>query len=209
MDKNPKNRYQSAAQMLRHLRRLKLDENTLFNITKPAQRTPTSETKIKETTIHSGEDKRNSEFEIEERPPAPTHKNPVRNHRVPTPPPDTKTSKLGEQNLPTERYKIGSDPLPSTRTTHKTHSSQAHAQNAPKQTGKPKASQPSAPKNKRKKKGLSSTTILIIIIICLLIAIAVAISLLNSIGNHGGETVFYAPKNEMQNILLYLRQAIL
>jgi hypothetical protein len=43
----------------------------------------------------------------------------------------------------------------------------------------------------------------------LLIAIAVAISLLNSIGNHGGETVFYAPKNEMQNILLYLRQAIL
>ena len=32
MEKNPRNRYQSAAQMLRHLRRLKMDEKTIFNI---------------------------------------------------------------------------------------------------------------------------------------------------------------------------------
>lgn len=49
MEKNPQNRYQSAAQMLRHLRRLKLDPNTVFLQPKPAPRTPTSETVLKRT----------------------------------------------------------------------------------------------------------------------------------------------------------------
>lgn len=49
MEKNPQNRYQSAAQMLRHLRRLKLDQNTVFLQPKPAPRTPTSETVLKRT----------------------------------------------------------------------------------------------------------------------------------------------------------------
>ena len=50
MEKNPQNRYQSAAQMLRHLRRLKLDPNTVFLQPKPVPRTPTSETVLKKTS---------------------------------------------------------------------------------------------------------------------------------------------------------------
>ena len=50
MEKNPRNRYQSAAQMLRHLRRLKMDEKTVFNIIKPAVSTHTSELTLKKTT---------------------------------------------------------------------------------------------------------------------------------------------------------------
>ena len=204
MEKNPKNRYQSAAQMLRHLRRLKMDENTVFTMPKPAQRTHTSETKIKETTIHSGEDKHGNEFELEERPPIPQPKPHVRTPRVPTPPPDTKTSKLNDPGLKTERHKITSEPPPraaasqgGTRGTQHTHAQGTAPKSAPK----------SAPK-KRKQKGLSLTSTLILIIICLLIAIVVAISLLNSIGNHSGETAaVMAPQAE--NLLLYLRQVIL
>ena len=53
MEKNPRNRYQSAAQMLRHLRRLKMDEKTVFNIIKPVVSTHTSELTLKKTTRHS------------------------------------------------------------------------------------------------------------------------------------------------------------
>ena len=167
---------------------------------KPAQRTHTSETKIKETTIHSGEDK---QFELEERPPIPQPKSHGRSTRVPTPPPDTKTSKLNEPGLQTERHKIGSAPPPratapqgGTRSTH------------PRTQGTAPKSAPKAAPKKRKQKGLSLTSKLILIIICLLIAIVVAISLLNSIGNHGDKTVA-AIVPQTPNLLLYLRQVVL
>ncbi|MGN1095476.1 MAG: protein kinase [Eubacteriales bacterium] len=50
MEKNPQNRYQSAAQMLRHIRRLKIEPSTVFIQPKPAPRTPTSEMSINRTS---------------------------------------------------------------------------------------------------------------------------------------------------------------
>ena len=49
MEKNPQNRYQSAAQMLRHIRRLKMEPSTVFRQPKPIPRTPTSEMVINRT----------------------------------------------------------------------------------------------------------------------------------------------------------------
>lgn len=50
MEKNPQNRYQTSAQMLRDIRRLKIYPDTTFRRPRPAPRTPTSETMISRTT---------------------------------------------------------------------------------------------------------------------------------------------------------------
>ena len=50
MEKNPQNRYQSAAQMLRHLRRLRMDPATVFLQQRPVPKTSTSETTIRRTS---------------------------------------------------------------------------------------------------------------------------------------------------------------
>lgn len=50
MEKNPQNRYQSAAQMLRHIRRLKMEPSTVFRQPKPTPRTPTSEMILNRTS---------------------------------------------------------------------------------------------------------------------------------------------------------------
>ncbi len=49
MEKRPQDRYQSATQMLRRIRDIKLNPNTVFPVTKP-KKTPTSETVIKKTS---------------------------------------------------------------------------------------------------------------------------------------------------------------
>lgn len=46
MEKNPENRYQSAAQMLRHLQRLKQDPSVVFVQRRPHQKTLTAETPV-------------------------------------------------------------------------------------------------------------------------------------------------------------------
>lgn len=53
MEKNPENRYQSAAQMLRHLHRLKQDPSVVFVQRKAPQKTPTAEVTIDRTTRHA------------------------------------------------------------------------------------------------------------------------------------------------------------
>ena len=210
MEKNPKNRYQSAAQMLRHLRRLKMDENTVFTIPKPAQRTPTSETTIKKTTVHSGgEEKPKSAYDVDERPPVTQPKHPVRTpkHSSASSPPDVKTSKLTEPTIPTEKRKIVSEPPPRPRTPGTQGTPHGHTTQSTARPAQPKPAQGT----KRKKKPLSSTATLIIIIICLLIAIAVTLSLMGSMGNmeESAYSIYTVSHNEAENLLLYLKQVVL
>ncbi|MBQ7290887.1 MAG: protein kinase [Clostridia bacterium] len=101
MEKAPKNRYQSAAQMLRHLRRLKMDETTVFTIPKPAQRTVTSETTLKKTMRHSHDHSASGEQKIAQQ-----------TQNGENTPPDTTVHKLNEGSLPTEKHKLASDPAP-------------------------------------------------------------------------------------------------
>ena len=53
MEKNPENRYQSAAQMLRHLHRLKQDPSVVFVQRKAPQKTPTAEVTIDRTARYA------------------------------------------------------------------------------------------------------------------------------------------------------------
>jgi len=223
MEKNPKNRYQSAAQLIRHLRRLKMDENTLFTIPKPAHRTATSETTIKKTTIHGGEDKHTkSPYDVEELPPTNQPKNPVRTPKpAPPPPPDVTTSKITKQpSITTDKHPLTQESVRTPRTQGAV-GTQGHTNTGGTQKPTPKpaptkpvkkttAPKPSAPKKKGKKKPLSSTAKLIIIIICLLIAIAVAIiSLLGSSGNYESYSPVLQSAYEAKTALLYLRQVLL
>ncbi len=222
MDKNPKNRYQSAAQLIRHLRRLKMDENTVFTMSKPAQRTPTSETTIEKTTIHSGEDKpQKSPYDVEELPPQPQPKTPVRTPK-PAPMPDARTSKLEQPSIPVDKHVITQEPLP--------HPKPAQPKPAPSRPAQPKPSQPRptqpkpaqpkpaqpkpAPKpqgGKKKKKKLTSTQKMLIIIALLLVAIVAAIvSLVGSAGNtEGFVPVVSGSAHSADTALLYLRQVLL
>ncbi len=49
MEKSPDNRYQSASQMIRHLECMQIDPTTIFQIYRPALRTPTAEMTIMKT----------------------------------------------------------------------------------------------------------------------------------------------------------------
>lgn len=219
MDKNPKNRYQSAAQLIRHLRRLKMDENTLFNIAKPAHKTPTSEIKLERTTIH-GDDKtaKPSPYDVDELPPTPQPKTPVRTPK-PAPPPDAKTSKLDQPSIPVDKHTITPEPLP-----HPRHSEppkppqpktpQRAGQTKPAQKPAPKAPQRPAntkpPQRQKKKKKLTSTQRMLLIIAVLLILIVVlVVSLFGP--SRGAESfvpvVYGTSANE--TALLYLRQVLL
>ena len=51
MQKKPADRYQSASQMLRHIRQFENDPTIVFVMRKPAQKTPTSDMAIKRTEI--------------------------------------------------------------------------------------------------------------------------------------------------------------
>ena len=211
MDKNPKNRYQSAAQMLRHLRRLKMDETTLFTISKPAPRTHTSETTISRTTVHGGsEEKRPSEYDVEERPPVKQPKTPVhtpkKTHTKTDPPPGSKVTKYPQPSIPTEKTTITSEPAPRPRPTAPSQNKTAGGAQGSAPTKAPQPKQ--APKGKRKKKGLSSTATLIVIIICLIIAIVTTLSLMSTMGS-AERTGFVVEQVQMQKFHLYLRQVVL
>jgi serine/threonine-protein kinase len=199
MDKNPKNRYQSASQMLRHLRRLKMDENTVFNIPKPAQRTPTSETVLRKTSRHG------SESSEQKAPTAPAEPIKTPRHHNPTTPPDATTKKLKDPVLPTEKHKITSEAAPRT---HQNATAPKRTPAAPQTAGSTAAKQAQKPQHKRKKQGLSSTSMLIIIIICLLIAIAFTLILFGSMNDTACPEVALATSAVAEK-LLYLRQVIL
>ena len=230
MDKNPKNRYQSAAQLIRHLRRLKMDENTIFTIVKPAPRTPTSDDILGKTAIHNGEDKtQKSPYDIEELPPQP--KTPV---RTPKPVPDAKVVKLDPPPIPVDKHEIKPEPLPHPnpapqrpaqprpaqpkpapqRPAQPNPAPQKPAQPRPAQP-KPTPQRPAQPKpaqpNKKKKNKLNSTQKMLIIIALLLVAIVAAIvSLVGSAGNTSGFVpVVYGGANTADTALLYLRQVLL
>jgi serine/threonine protein kinase len=226
MDKNPKNRYQSAAQLIRHLRRLKMDENAVFTISKPAQRTPTSETTIEKTTIHNGDDKtQKSPYDIEELPPQSQPKTPVRTPK--SAPPDAKTSKLEQPSIPVDKHVITPEPLPHPKPSHPkpapvrpsapkpapvkpSHPKPAPAKPAP---AKPSPSKPTpAPQTrKKKKKKLNSTQKMLIIIACLLVAIVVAIV---SLFAPAANTESFVPEavkiaNSADTAIMHLRQVLL
>ncbi len=204
MDKNPKNRYQSASQMLRHLRRLKMDENTVFNIPKPAHRTPTSETTIRKTAIHGGaDDKGKSAYDVEELPPSTQPKNPVRTPKTATPP-DAVTTKLKNPSIPTEKHTITSEPPPRPRTPGAGHGS-SNPNTRPSEPAHKPAKKKKSPAGK-----LSSTTTLIIIIICLLIAIVAAISLMSAMDNNAeSASLAYEAGSTVTKAMLRLRQVLL
>jgi serine/threonine-protein kinase len=223
MDKNPKNRYQSAAQMLRHLRRLKMDESTLFNISKPAPKTHTSEVTIEKTTIHSGpEEKQKSPYDVDELPPVHQPKQPVHTpkkpaHAAETPPGMTK-KKYPTPSIPAEKSTLTPEPVPymPQKPAQPAQPKQAQPKPAqPKQAQpkksaqqrKPAQTQKTAP-SKRKKKSPSLTTLLILIIICLIIAIVATISLMGSMGS-ADDPALVVELIQTQDFLLYLRQVVL
>ena len=221
MEKNPKNRYQSAAQLIRHLRRLKMDENTVFTMSKPAQRTPTSETTIDKTTIHGSEEKtQKSPGDIEEISPAPAPKAPSR-HKKPAPMPDARTTKLEQPAISVDKHTITSEPLPHPRGSQPKPASPV--KHSPQRTSpaKPAAPKPAssiknaqatpAQPRKKKKKALTSTQKLLIIIAFLIVAIIVAsITLVSSLSNAES----FMPEavkcvSSADTALLYLRQVLL
>ena len=112
MDKNPKNRYQSAAQMLRHLRRLKMDENTVFTISKPAPRSDTDDIVIQGTTIHNNDSEEKSPFDLEEQPPVNQPKNPVHTPKPHKPAEQAEKQGTGENDFVTDKHPLPPDPLP-------------------------------------------------------------------------------------------------
>ena len=207
MDKNPKHRYQSASQMLRHLRRLKMDENTVFTIPKPAHRTPTSETTIRKTAVHGGaDDKDKSAYDVEELPPSNQPKTHVRTPKPGTPP-DAVTSKLKKTSIPTEKHTLTSEPPPRPRTAYG-HAGSGHgASNAGARQIDP--SHKSVKKKKSSHKKLSSTNTLIIIIILLLIAIVAVISLMNAMDKTESANLAYEAGSTVTKAMLRLRQVLL
>ena len=217
MDKNTKNRYQSAAQMLRHLRRLKMDESTLFTISKPAPRTHTSDVTIEKTTIHSGpEEKQKSPYDVEELPPVHQPKQSVHTPKkpahAPEPPPGTTKKKYPSPSIPTEKTQLTPVPHVPQKPAHTPQQRPAKApvQKKPAQPKKPAAT--AQPKKqtpgKRKKKSPSLTTMLILIIICLVIAIVATLSLMSSMGS-ADDASFVVEQIQTQKFLLYLRQVVL
>jgi serine/threonine protein kinase len=220
MDKNPKNRYQSAAQLIRHLRRLKMDESTVFNMSKPAQRTATSEITIKKTTIHGGEDKQHAKaaYDVDELPPVIEPKNPVRTPKPTAAPSDATTAKISKpQSIATDKHPLTSEARmqggtapqkPAAVKPQPTPAKPSHA-TAKKKTA-PTNQKPTAQKKKIKLTPLSFTAKLIIIIICLLIAITVAvISLFSSPDKFESFAPVVQRASEAKAALLCLRQVLL
>lgn len=212
MEKQPKNRYQSASQMLRHLRRLKMDENTVFNIPKPAHRTPTSETILKKTARHG------SDSSAEEKKPPVTPETPQKPKQPQgsATPPGAKTKRLTEPVIPAEKKKITPEPLPPQRPSKSAHT-QGGAQKpaggtrpqGAQNTGAKPRPQPAPQKPKQKKQGISSTAMLIIIIICLLIAIIGTLALFMGSGSSAESAAFVCLPKSPHEILLYLKQVVL
>ena len=233
MEKAPKNRYQSAAQMLRHLRRLKMDETTVFTIPKPAQRTVTSETTLKKTMRHSHDHSASGEQKIAQQ-----------TQNGENTPPDTTVHKLNEGSLPTEKHKLASDPAPTGGTqkpaagtqkpkvstqkptggtqkptggTQKptgsmqkpTGGAQKPSVGTQKPTGSTQINAEGAQKTKAKKKKISTSAILIAIIILLLVAIIGIISLAFGGENVSEPTVFANVGDTAEKTLIYLKQGTL
>ena len=65
MQKKPADRYQSASQMLRHIRQFESDPTIVFIMRRPAQKTPTSDVAIKRTET-SSPDQRTPEQQAEQ-----------------------------------------------------------------------------------------------------------------------------------------------
>lgn len=194
MEKNPRNRYQSAAQMLRHLRRLKMDEKTVFNIMRPAPLTDTSEIKIKKTTkrSHGHSDNKDNSIEVKKTTP--------KNTEFPT----NKTPLNGENN--------GSGVTPNTANTGSVKQNAA-----PKQAGTAKAAgasakpSPVAPQGRRSKKKNFNyvTTFLVVIIILLILAIWGIIAVVLTPDTSGEMLFSHGISRVAAKSLLYLKQGIL
>lgn len=200
MEKNPSNRYQSAAQMLRHLRRLKIDERTVFNIARPAPRTPTSEITLKKTMRHTHDTPESATTAPTTANPAPF---PTEKHTIgtkpaqkpkPSAPSATKTAVQGTAKAPSQPVKKPVAGTP-TQAVKKTPS------------GAPKKQ---APPRKKSKTKISYTTIMLVIcILILLFAIFGISSLFLSPDNVSEPMAFNEARISLEQNLLYLKQGIL
>lgn len=129
MEKNPQNRYQSAAQMLRHIRRLKMEPSTVFRQPKPSPRTPTSEMVINRTA-RATRDTTEFDFAVDHR---------ERENIIPQP------TELKRPNQPVRQY-VREEPAVQSRTAHKESSPY---QNEAKENRSPKITQSSLPNRAR------------------------------------------------------------
>ncbi len=233
MEKNPKNRYQSAAQMLRHLRRLKMDETTLFTIAKPAPRTQTSETILKKTMRHghghSADGERGSASQTaqgESTPPGTTvtqlHEAPLQTEKhdlAGEQPPvrpqnegDTGTRKPADvTRKPTDGTRKPTDGTrkPTDGTRKPTDGTRKPTDGTRKPTDGTRKPTDGTKKPKSKQKKLSTSTVLLIIIAFLLFAI-IGIIVLTFGSGKASEPAFSASAYELsEKALLYLKQGIL
>ena len=194
MEKNPRNRYQSAAQMLRHLRRLKMDEKTVFNIMKPAPHTNTSEITLRKTARHSHDshDSQNDQ--------------------------NLAVKKTGSGGLQTKKSPLGTGETtgptqkPGTSVTNNGGNKSGGNSSGGSKTGGNSSggNKPIGNNSGRKKKKFNYvTTFLVVIIILLVLAIWGIISLIFSPGNTD-QSVFLPHTQDIVRIsILYLKQGIL
>lgn len=194
MEKNPRNRYQSAAQMLRHLRRLKMDEKTVFNIMKPAPHTNTSEITLRKTARHSHDshDSQNDQ--------------------------NLAVKKTGSGGLQTKKSPLGTGETtgptqkPGTSVTNNGGNKSGGNSSGGNKTGGNSSggNKPIGNNSGRKKKKFNYvTTFLVVIIILLVLAIWGIISLIFSPGNTD-QSVFLPHTQDIVRIsILYLKQGIL
>ena len=204
MEKNPQNRYQSAAQMLRHIRRLKMEPSTVFRQPKPIPRTPTSEMVINRTA-RATRDTTEFDFAVDHRereniipqptelkrpnPPVhqyvreePAEKNPQR-YKEPYPyqneAKELRSPKITQSSLPNRARTV---PPPADRPYRPVQSSRNGAYNIPER--KPQAStnrtRKKVPQRGRKSSSQASySSALLILAIFLIVAIAGIILLYN------------------------------
>ena len=204
MEKNPQNRYQSAAQMLRHIRRLKMEPSTVFRQPKPIPRTPTSEMVINRTA-RATRDTTEFDFAVDHRereniipqptelkrpnPPVhqyvreePAEKNPQRYkepHQYQNEAKEIRSPKITQSSLPNRTRTI---PPPADRPYRPVQSSRNGAYNIPER--KPQAStnrtRKKVPQRGRKSSSQASySSALLILAIFLIVAIAGIILLYN------------------------------
>ena len=200
MEKNPRNRYQSAAQMLRHLRRLKMDEKTIFNIMKPAPHTNTSEITLRKTARHS-HDSRDSQNDQ-----------------------NLAVKKTGSGGLQTKKSPLGTGETTGSTTKPGTNNGGGNKPGGNNTGGKTGGtsggnnggSKPggnsgnNGGKNGGKKKKFNYvTTFLVVIIILLVLAIWGIISRIFSPGNTDQSVFLPHTQDLVQRSILYLKQGIL
>jgi serine/threonine-protein kinase len=194
MEKNPRNRYQSAAQMLRHLRRLKMDEKTVFNIMKPAPHTNTSEITLRKTARHSHDshDSQNDQ--------------------------NLAVKKTGSGGLQTKKSPLGTGETtgptqkPGTSVTNNGGNKSGGNSSGGSKTGGNSSggNKPIGNNSGRKKKKFNYvTTFLVVIIILLVLAIWGIISLIFSPGNTDQSVFLPHTQDIIQKSILYLKQGIL